>query len=423
MRYLAINPYLVPLLSLAVMLVAFFYPGSTWEAIFDEPNLAFLNLKVLAWVLSCLFFLYLGIFISDNLIYFSEKTEVHFVMQLPTVGWLLLPVLAATLLALLLYLIYLVKVHPGYIFYTFIGQASLAKEMIQRDEVDFSTLPNFAIPILWWAWYRYWQLVSIDRGSQFTKFFLQSVTIVLLFVLIVIAARFALMPFIIGLFIIYAKFWIFDQLDCRQHFVRSIKIYSVLLAFIVGVFSLFSLARGYGEMAQIWEMILGYGPVSFNRLAYVLDGELSFEYSKTGVYLIPEPIFSIVRNLFLLPIFSDFELWESEFAGIASAGLNEQFIWLTQFGYAFDSVGIFSVFVFLFYGLVLGWLWKSFLAAKVVGIVLYPLMYFSVFFMFGSFHFIIFFPFYGFIFLVLFFWEKLLVLLIFSSSKEVTHVK
>jgi hypothetical protein len=41
--YQAINPYYVPLLSLAVMSIAFFYPNDAWQAIFSEPNLAYLN--------------------------------------------------------------------------------------------------------------------------------------------------------------------------------------------------------------------------------------------------------------------------------------------------------------------------------------------------------------------------------------------
>jgi hypothetical protein len=421
MRYHAISPYFVPLLSLIVLFIAFFYPNDDWQAIFDEPNLVFLNIKILFFVFLCLFFLYIGLFVSDNFIDIKESPVEKYIYAQQDLNLIIIPVLIFTVFSLGLFLTYLIVVHPGYIFLTFTGQASLAKEMIQRDEVDFSTLPNFAIPIVWWAWFRYWQTEGIK--SPVLTGLISIVTILLFYLLLVIAARFALMPLIIGFFIIYAMLKIYKNKPVNEHLSTSIRLYYFLIIFVVLLFSLMTLARGYSGFEKLWEMILGYGPVSYNRLAFILEDKLAFEYSHTGVYLIPQPIFSIFNALFIGEVFTDLELWLSEFDGVEQAGINQQFIWLTQFGYAFDTLGYFSMFVFLIYGLFFGYLWKSFLASRTFGVILYPVFYFSIFFTFGSFYQVVFFPYYFFILLVLVFWEYLIAMIIYVGTTKVGHVK
>jgi len=168
-------------------------------------------------------------------------------------------------------------------------------------------------------------------------------------------------------------------------------------------------------------MILGYGPVSYNRLAFVLEEKLTYEYSFTGVYLIPEPFFSIINRLFIGETFTHLELWLSEFDGIKQADINQQFIWLTQFGYAFDTLGYFSIFLFLIYGIVFGYLWKSFLAYRTLGIVFFPVLYFSIFYTFGSFYQVIFFPYYLFAFFIIVLWEYFMLLIIYVGTAKDIH--
>lgn len=407
MKQHAINPYFVPTVPFLIFMVAFLYPPEHWQAAFNETNHTYLDPASLIFTLTCLMFLYIGTWTGLKL---SKRNTAPTSLRLSSKSTftIVFPVLIATSLVLAAYIYYLTTKIPGYILLTLSGQGDIAKQLIASDEIDFGTLPNFAIPIVWWAWYRHLSSPNKYSNHNLLSLALATTTVLLVAILVINAARFALMPLIIGLFVIYAHLKIFSKTPEPRHLKTSIKIYTYLFISVISIFSLFAIARGASGASGLIEMILGYGPVSFNRLSAALNGDLTLEYSSTGVYLVPEPFFYIGSIILGTQHPSSMAVWLSEFDGVASANLNENFIWLTVFGYTYDTINILSPAYFMAYGAFTAFLWRAFIAGRTHGIVLYPLAYFSIFFFFGYNYFVIFFPYYAFILLTIWTWEKLI---------------
>lgn len=406
MKQHAISPYFVPIVPFFVFMVAFLCPPEHWQSIFNEDNYTYFDPASLTFVIICLFFLYIGIWSGLKLNNASKRPKSSMI-NTKSSFIIIFPVLLITSLVLTIYIYYLATQIPDYILLTLSGQGDIAKQLIASDEVDFATLPNFAIPITWWAWYRFLEPTNRHSFHNLLLTALITTTALLALIIVINAARFALMPLIIGLFVIYAHLKIFSQSPEKDHLKKSIKIYTYLLICVISIFSLFAIARGASGIAGLIEMILGYGPVSFNRLSAALSGDLIFEYSSSGVYLIPDPFFYLWSNVLGTQHPTSMAVWLSEFDGVAAASLNENFIWLTVFGYTYDTIGLFSPAYFIAYGVLTGFLWRAFTAGQTYGIILYPLAYFSIFFFFGSNYFVIFFPYYTFILITIWAWENL----------------
>lgn len=406
----AINPFFVPLVSLFVFSIAFFYPTESWEAIFGETNHAHLDIKALVFILSCLLMYYLGLTITLHLS--PPKGNSYSRAGRVNIGWLLTPVLGATSLVLIAYLAYLNAHMPGYIFLSITGHGDQVKQLIADDQIQFNTIANYAIPVVWWAWYRYYShtehATTTGLSLVFVRLMLVATTALLVATMIINVARFAIMPLFIGLFLIYAHLKVYQRKPPTRHLGASIKLALYLSLGLLLLFSLFAIARGSTGVEQLVEMILGYGPVSFNRLSAVLNGDLTYQYSTTGAYLIPEPLIQGMSHLLGSDYPSAVTVWLSEFDGVRNAGLNEKFIWLTVFGYLYDSIGLMSLPWFTLIGAMSAILWRAFCGGAVFGIVFYPLIYFTLLFIFGSNYLVIFAPYYFLSFVFLFLWEFIL---------------
>jgi len=410
MKYHAINPYYVTLIPLLLFLITFFYPSNSWYTIFEEANVTYLSFGTLAFILVCLLFLVFGIILGSTIKITRAQNKIHSKLYF---NLLLAPVLTVTAIVFVFYIIYLATNFPGYLLLTISGEGDLVKSMVAGGQMNYSTLPNFAIPIVWWGWYRYY---SFSDKLNTILYLLRFTTLLLLIILVVNAARFALMPFIIGWFVIYTKLIVFDKTSRKNHKSRSIKFVLILSLVILVLFSLFAIARGIDNLEDLFSMILGYGPVSFNRLGAIFHSNLTFTYSNTFVYVIPEPFFTAFRYIFSMQTISGHEVWLSEFDGIQNANLNHKYIWLTIFGYVYDSIGLFSFFYFFIYGIITGLFWIAFLKGRLIGIVMYPLTYFSIFFFFGSNYLITFFAYYLLIYALLYCWELFIIMLIYLSK-------
>ncbi|MDK2861141.1 MAG: hypothetical protein PWQ37_3064 [Candidatus Petromonas sp.] len=64
-KNLFINPYGPTIFSLFLLFVSLMFPPSLYESYVGEPDYMFLNIKMLAFVLLCAFFYYIGVFISN----------------------------------------------------------------------------------------------------------------------------------------------------------------------------------------------------------------------------------------------------------------------------------------------------------------------------------------------------------------------
>lgn len=381
MKFQAVNPYGASFFSFAVCLAAFFFPREIWNAALQEDNYAQLDWVMLAYVVACNLALYFGIGLCSGLM---QQVRPRAVISRAQGCAQLLPVLIAVLAALFFVIGYLVTQHPGYMLLTVSGEANVAKQMLIDNEVRYTTLIHYAIPVVLWAYYRKIQIEMTSGKLGAIGFMVYLSIFLVLMIAFVNAARYLILPVILGLFVIHVMLKKLSTIPASRHLAVSLRLYAMLLLFVVVVFSLFSFLRGNEDVNDIYASILGYGPVSFNRLAVQLDGKLAFDFSSSGIYVVPEPLLGAVRAVFALPALNGTEVWSSEFDSVAKMGLNSDFIWLTVYGYTFDTLGFFSPVYFLLFGLFVGLAWRSFLTGSVFGIVFYPFAYFSIFFFFGS---------------------------------------
>jgi hypothetical protein len=59
-----LSPYGATLFPVILLFISFIFPPSLYEHYVNEPNYTFLNFKMLAFGLLCVFFYYIGIYIS-----------------------------------------------------------------------------------------------------------------------------------------------------------------------------------------------------------------------------------------------------------------------------------------------------------------------------------------------------------------------
>lgn len=72
------------------------------------------------------------------------------------------------------------------------------------------------------------------------------------------------------------------------------------------------------------------------------------------------------------------------FLEVARAGLDSHLVWVGAFGYIFLDLGWFSPLFVLGYGLLAGVIWNWLKRGRVLGIVLYPCVAFSILFWIGA---------------------------------------
>ena len=170
-----------------------------------------------------------------------------------------------------------------------------------------------------------------------------------------------------------------------------LKVWALLLAAVgvVAAFLAFWLAvqasRGGAEVGfrGLINILIGYFPASYNRLALALNGQLALPGSGSGfvalqwVYTFPVLSHALgveeaARGAGLPVPQSEYQAWLDAFQSVRDAGLNQAFIWLTAWGAVHADIGPFAALWWLWYGLVCGWTWQAFVARNAAGLLLYP---------------------------------------------------
>lgn len=158
---------------------------------------------------------------------------------------------------------------------------------------------------------------------------------------------------------------------------------------LLGLFAILSYLRGNKDVARLVQSIAGYTVASYNRLAFLLQGNLTYPYAGSGVYA-----FRFLTHVPLLHRWIDvgdilgmpdkLAVWFSEFPAVYWAGLNPSYIWSSAFGYVYSDIrfGIFPYFFVI--GFVSAALWRQIIQGRTIGVVLYPWFAFSVLFWMGD---------------------------------------
>jgi hypothetical protein len=370
-----ISPYGATLFPLLLLLISFLFPPSLYESYMEEPNYTFLNVKMFIFVLLCIFFYYIGVFISSyrplfrfNFIKGKNKWEVsYYYFFLKTTA--LLIIIAELLFIFFVYQYFNKILQDNLLKIILSAKAQLLKGyLIKGIDLPFGMagLQYLLIGVEFWLIYRFESFKNHLFKSKLDRFSIYISLSVFLFIVINILTlnRTALMSFLAGLFLL--------------RFYFNNKIYNELLKLFIAIvvlFILISILRFGGDI-EVFSNFLGYTIVNFNRLAAVLEEKLN--YISAGVpnifYLFPIPRIPLIGINFY-----DFEsLAEVTLSAAEASGLNPNYNMSTLFSGIYQSIGIFTPIYFTILGFIGRRLYISFKDGRTFGIILYPLFYASL---------------------------------------------
>lgn len=407
-----ISPYGATLFPLLLLLISFLFPPSLYESYVKEPNYTFLNVKMFIFVLLCIFFYYIGVFISSYKPLFSfnlikKKVKVSFFVYIG--------IISALTIVLQLIFVFLMFIYFNKILYLNLleivlsGKGQLIKDYLGKDvRIPFGlgNIPLFVIGIEFWLLYKFYTFqADLNYFKKFRDFKYLKVSIVVSLIIFIISNiitvnRPSLMIFLIGWFVIYSYF------KKGSTFHRVIKLFIT----IVLIFAITSILRWMGGSSDnltdvVLGRLLGYTVADFNRLALIIEGKLS--YVDAGVprifYILP--ILKI--PLTNIEFFDIRETSPLSLSAVGSAGLNSDYNMATLFGGIYQSIGVATPIYFTVLGFIGRRIYISFKKGKIFGIMLYPLFYASVaLWMIDVNVFFMFFPYFFYAFVLMMFYDN-----------------
>jgi hypothetical protein len=410
-KNLFINPYGPTIFSLFLLFVSLMFPPSLYESYVGEPDYMFLNIKMLAFVLLCAFFYYIGVFISNYKPLFSFnliKKKVK-VSPFAYIGIISVLTIVLQLIFVFLMFIYFNKtLHLNLLEIVLSGKGQLIKDYLGKEvRIPFGlgSIPLFVTGIEFWLLYKLYTFqADLNDLKKFRELKYLEISIVVSLVLFIISNiitlnRPTLMIFLIGWFVIYSYF------NKGSIFYRVVKL-SITVVLIFAITSILRWGSGSENLTDlVLGRLLGYTVADFNRLALIIEGKLS--YVDAGV----------PRIFYILPILKIpltniefFDLRETSplaLSAVGSAGLNSDYNMATLFGGIYQSIGVATPIYFTVLGFIGSRLYISFKRGKTFGIMLYPLFYASVaLWMIDVNVFFMFFPYFFYAFVLMMFYDN-----------------
>jgi len=158
---------------------------------------------------------------------------------------------------------------------------------------------------------------------------------------------------------------------------------------VITVFLALAFMRGTSTAKSLEASLMGYSIASYNRLAALLSGQMTYTYHGTGVYLAPylldrHKLNSVLPVAEIMGWPTSGDIWTSEFRSVAAAGLNPMYIWSGEFGYLYSDLG-WGALVYLFLvGIMVGYAWACFKAGRTIALLVYPFTAFWILFWVSS---------------------------------------
>ncbi|MEW6655472.1 MAG: hypothetical protein AB1353_01165 [Aquificota bacterium] len=410
-KNLFISPYGPTIFPLFLLFVSLIFPPSLYESYVGEPDYMFLNIKMLAFVLLCVFFYYIGVFISNYKPLFSFnliKKKVK-VSPFAYIGIISVLTIVLQLIFVFLMFIYFNKtLHLNLLEIVLSGKGQLIKDYLGKEvRIPFGlgSIPLFVTGIEFWLLYKLYTFqADLNDLKKFRELKYLEISIVVSLVLFIISNiitlnRPTLMIFLIGWFVIYSYF------NKGSIFYRVVKLF-ITVVLIFAITSILRWASGSENLTDlVLGRLLGYTVADFNRLALIIEGKLS--YVDAGV----------PRIFYILPILKIpltniefFDLRETSslaLSAVGSAGLNSDYNMATLFGGIYQSIGVATPIYFTVLGFIGSRLYISFKRGKTFGIMLYPLFYASVaLWMIDVNVFFMFFPYFFYAFVLMMFYDN-----------------
>jgi hypothetical protein len=382
-----VSPLGLATVSYGILLVAWSFPPDVYADYVGETDRMYLNWQLLSFYTCCVTSFFVGYYIYRC---FSGQRQTVQAIKLRG-EFACLSLCVPVVLSSAACVIFLIKLGGRIDFVAMLaahqGQsiktAGMAGELVSGG---WGSTVVVLTAVLWWAMYRFSQ-VTLTRLDRLVFYGLFGIGVFVdLLVCAATVDRTSLMPVAGGLFIIH----LFRKTSGTHTRLASVlpivcSVFATLGALFLGV----SLLRGASAFKLLVASLLGYSIVSYNRLASLLAGTMSYTYGGRGAYLFPLAVRNDRLNS-IIPFRSHFG-WPSgdaqflsEFVSVSAAGLNPTYIWSGTFGYIYSDIGWWCLLYLTLLGILAGYLWFEFRSGSAVGVIAYLWLAFSILFWMGG---------------------------------------
>ena len=377
-----VSPYGLAAMSCVLFCVACLIPPSIYSHYMSEPDLMFLDPKTILFYMLCVASFVAGVWILGWIFPSPSFTTCEYQTRIAPTFFLLGPLSLAVVAAIFM-ILYLVINYPILLIAVFAQQGGEAKDTIAFDvDGHFAFVPLALIGIMWWAYWRHFDLDIQGRKKQLVRFSVAAALLCTVVSSVITLNRSTLMLGVCGMTVLYM---LRRAMRKQLSFAVILRSGIAISLGIVFIFFSFSFLRGAGNWDAQFNTLFGYTIASYNRLAAVLNGSMHYPFGGQGIYLS-----SFATRTRLLP-FSyilnppDYlEVWGSEFGAVSQAGLDGRLIWSGTFGYIYSDLGWFSCLFLFGYGAIYSIVWSWMKSGKTLGVVLYPYFGFCILFWLGG---------------------------------------
>jgi len=375
-----VSPSAVCLLALIPPLLAFFFPAQAYEKYIGEPYIFSRSPLTLFFYIICIMALFMGSRISFSL---RKPQLAEFEGVVSRRGYLSFMMSVVSLIFLLNIYSFsiIIENSPNLFSLLFSGDGSSIKNEINTAGALTQAQPML-IATLVWFYFRFLQVKSaISEVERRTLAITLACGIVLSISLSTIKmARYELMPLIIQMFTVYFLYSALSESSSSIKRALRLLITVFGLAFVFFAFSYF---RNSDSNVTALTPFIGYSVAPFNRLAYLIEGQLVYSYGGTGVYAAPflnhVPLLHNVLDIGAFVGMPDLEVaFQQEFVDVDNAGLARQYIWPTAPGYIYSDFGVLCFIFIFFVGVLWRQSWNGLLAGNTVGMIMYTFLATSI---------------------------------------------
>lgn len=377
-----ISPYGAVLFAFVIFLGAWLLPPSIYSMGLDEPDYLWLDWPSFFLFTSCAIAFVLGVLLMDKRVRFQRRSPIP--AHVSPVPYILLP-LVATLAFGLAGLLLILRAQPQILTALLSG----AGKNIKSDLFDVALPPGIAaagsamLAVLYWGVNAH---SSVSEGGN--KKIVGRVLIAYIgFSFAIAFAKFSrndLMSLILGILTIR----IANGLRSGHTDIREVKLVAKGLAGMVALFLLISLLRGTSSDGLLGDFF-GYTISGYNRMAAIVHHQIPYLDAGNGDHLFNGILQNrTINNLFpfqaMYNLPDQLDVWFSDFAAVSGAGLASQYTFASCFGFIFIDAGWWTPAVVFLCGLFSGYMWRHFKQDKGIGVVVYPMVFFSILMWFGT---------------------------------------
>jgi hypothetical protein len=379
-----VSPYGLASISFLIFLFSWLFPPSIYRWVMGERDIVFLNAPTFLFYVLCVAGFTFGVWISypQQVPFSTPKLST----RVPPVAFLLLPLLAGLLIAIM-DMLQTLRESPDLLLLLAAQQATDLKganAVVVQGHLASSAPPLAALS--WWALWRFWQFSMTGWRAHVVRCAILFAILVIIGSSVLLISRNLIMESLVGIGLLLV---LHRQAEGRLTLAFATRIGVIFIAGIVLLFGIFSFLRGTNSLEAQLYLLLGYSAASYNRLAAVVMGSLHYPFAGHGLYLSSFASFNDafhrlipLDRIFHWPNF--FEEWTSEFGAVERAGLNGSLVFLGAFGFIFCDLGWLSPFWLLLYGLIYGIVWRAMRRSSTFGVVCYPFFGFCILFWFGT---------------------------------------